>query len=132
MPLDDDAFINQLAQQVVDLEEGLRWFAGLDAGSQMRVLQKTWIFAAQAGAHEHDVDAAIVRARLKPTFTPCVLVKKGSLKVQVTKIVGLPAAEREKSFRLLLALFQIADERRRLTSCLGGCTHWWHAAIQRS
>jgi Family of unknown function (DUF5958) len=132
MPHETEILINRLAQQVVAEEEGLLWFARLDADDQRGVLQKLWTFAAQAGATANDVDAAIVRARLKRTLTPCVLLKAGPLKVQAAKVLGLPIAEREKSFRLFLALLQIADERRRSTSCINGCSHWWHAGIQRS
>jgi hypothetical protein len=59
------------------------------------------------------------------------LLKKGRLKFQVAKLLKLPHAERERSFRLLLALFQIADERRRSTACLNSCSHWWHAKKDR-
>jgi Family of unknown function (DUF5958) len=132
MPTETEIVLNRLAQQIVAEEEGLRWFAGLGVDEQKGVLQKLWMFAAQAGASVNDVDAAIQRARLKPSLTPCVLLKGGPLKVQVAKVLGLPIGEREKSFRLLLALFQVADERRRSTSCVKGCSHWWHAGIQRS
>ncbi|WP_327189671.1 DUF5958 family protein [Streptomyces xinghaiensis] len=38
----------------------------------------------------------------------------------------LPAYELTKSFRLLIALFSIADTRRRTLYCAGGCSHAWH------
>ncbi|MFE2517586.1 DUF5958 family protein, partial [Streptomyces mirabilis] len=34
--------------------------------------------------------------------------------------------ELTKSFRLLVALFSIADTRRRTLYCVGGCGHEWH------
>ncbi|MDX3531055.1 DUF5958 family protein [Streptomyces sp. ID05-39B] len=39
---------------------------------------------------------------------------------------ALPAYELTKSFRLLVALFTIADTRRRTLYCAGGCGHAWH------
>ncbi|MET9412450.1 DUF5958 family protein [Streptomyces sp. NPDC002935] len=39
---------------------------------------------------------------------------------------ALPAYELTKSFRLLVALFSIADTRRRTLHCAGGCGHEWH------
>jgi hypothetical protein len=104
----------------------------LGAPEHMAVLQKLGLFAVEAGATSSDAAAAVQRAHLKPTLTPCVLLNSGALKVQIAKVIGLPAAERGKSFRLLLALFEIADARRRSTSCVNGCAHWWHAAIQRA
>ncbi|XXX73574.1 DUF5958 family protein [Sorangium sp. So ce134] len=121
-----DDFLNRLAQGLITEEEGRLWFGGLVEGEQRDVLGKLWFFAAQAGAREGDVDNAIARAQLKPSFTPCVLLKTGRLKIQAAKVLGLPLAEYEKSFRLLSALFQIADERRRREECKDGCSHWWH------
>ncbi|WP_433931902.1 DUF5958 family protein [Sorangium cellulosum] len=118
--------LNQLAQGLVTKEEGHRWFSGLAEGEQRDVLGKLWFFAAQAGARESDVDVAIARAQLKPSFTPCALLRNGRLKIQAAKVLGLPLAEHEKSFRLLSALFQVADERRRKEECKDGCSHWWH------
>lgn len=128
MTAEQDVFLmNQLAQGLVSEDEGRRWFSQLASGEQRDVLSKLWLFAAQAGARESDVDDAIARAKLKPSFTPCVVLRNGRLKIQAAKVIDLPLAEREKSFRLLLALFQVADERRRNEECRNGCTHWWHA-----
>ncbi|WP_437814646.1 DUF5958 family protein [Sorangium sp. So ce1078] len=118
--------LNELAQGFVTNEEGRHWFSQLAEGEQRDVLGKLWFFAAQAGARESDVDVAIARAQLKPSFTPCVLLRNGPLKVQAAKVLGLPSAENEKSFRLLSAMFQVADERRRKEECKDGCSHWWH------
>ena len=41
-------------------------------------------------------------------------------------MISLPEPERDKAFRLFLALFSLADERRRKTECASGCSHWWH------
>lgn len=132
MPSDAEVFLNRLAQGIAPEDEGRRWFGRLSADERLSALRSLWMFAAQAGAVEGDVDVAIIRSALKPTFTPSTLLKNGPLKVQVAKVLNLPESEQEKSFRLLLALFTVADERRRTTTCLGGCSHWWHATIQRS
>lgn len=131
MPPESDVLLNRLGQGTVSEHEGCQWFGHLAGDEQREVLNRLWYFAAQAGAQEGDVADAIVRAKLKATFTPCVLLKNGRLKIQVAKLLDLPHAERERSFRLLLALFQIADERRRSTTCATGCSHWWHTTIQR-
>ena len=33
------------------------------------------------------------------------------------------------AMRLVLALFAIADDRRRTTRCAQGCSHWWHGEL---
>ncbi|WP_438031326.1 DUF5958 family protein [Sorangium sp. So ce233] len=132
MPPERGVILNQLARGAISEEDGRRWFVQLAGDEQREALNKLWFFAAQAGARESDVDGAITRADLEPTFTPCVLLKNGRLRIQTAKLLGLPHTEHERSFRLLLALFQIADERRRSTTCINGCSHRWHATIHRS
>ncbi|MFJ6528057.1 DUF5958 family protein [Streptomyces longwoodensis] len=39
---------------------------------------------------------------------------------------ALPGYELTESFRLLVALFSIADTHRRTLHCAGGCSHAWH------
>jgi hypothetical protein len=129
VPLQIDVYLNRLAQELDSERGGLQWFGQLADNEQREVLSRLWLFSAQAGARECDVDAAIARAKLKATFTPCVLLKGGRLKVQVAKVLNLPHVEYGKSFRLFLALFKIADERRRRTDCQNGCSHWWHAMV---
>lgn len=47
------------------------------------------------------------------------------MRVALSKVLGLPANERDKSFLLLLALFAVADQRRR-QSDFNPARHWWH------
>lgn len=73
-----------------------------------------------------DGPESIRRSGIRPTHTPAVLVTRGRLSEQLTKIISLPQAERTKAFRLLVALLAVADERRRARFCAGGCSHVWH------
>nr|WP_256259290.1 DUF5958 family protein [Streptomyces mirabilis] len=41
-------------------------------------------------------------------------------------MADLPSYDRARAFRLLVALFAIADTRRRERYCVGGCGHEWH------
>ena len=132
MPERQDIFINQAAQGVVPIEEAVVWFNERTPDDRLSILRDLLFFACQAGAWEGDVPAAIEKAHLKPTFTPCVLVSKGRLREQLGKVLSLPEHEREKSFRLLLSLLAIADARQRETRCADGCAHWWHANLQRA
>ncbi|MFE0192180.1 DUF5958 family protein [Streptomyces sp. NPDC058989] len=56
-----------------------------------------------------------------PTHTPAVMLTKWHFGMD-----RLPAYELTKAFRLLVALFSIADTRRRTLHCAGGCGHEWH------
>lgn len=124
--------LNQLAQSVGAIEGGEEWFRARDLAKQRGILRALACFAAQAGAGPSDADAAIARSGLRPGHTPAVLLRGGRLRMQVAKILALPAGEHERAFRLLLALFAIADARRRSLQCSGGCSHSWHRDLSDS
>ena len=119
--------INRLAQGLVPVEAGISWFAALAPADRQCAMQTLWLCCDQSGILPSDVDAAISLAGLKPTFTPCVMLKKAARpRLALESIIALPENEQLKSFRLLLALFAIADKRRRETRCKDGCQHEWH------
>ncbi|MFF1896216.1 DUF5958 family protein [Streptomyces sp. NPDC058206] len=81
----------------------------------------------QARVVVEDGPESIRRAGLRPTHTPAVLITRGRIEHQLGKIASLtPLDERRKAFRLLVAVFAIADGRRRERFCSDGCGHWWH------
>jgi hypothetical protein len=121
-----ELLVNQIAQGVCPAREGEEWFSALPENEQQEVLRGIANMAVQAGARRDDAEDAVRRSGLKPTVTPCVLLTKENLPVQLAKIVNLPAGEYRKAYTLLMALFQIADARRRVIQCAGGCSHWWH------
>ncbi|MGW3402826.1 DUF5958 family protein [Streptomyces zhihengii] len=49
-----------------------------------------------------------------------------TLDAGVSWFSGLPATEHVKAFRVLVAVFAVADTRRRERHCKGACTHAWH------
>jgi hypothetical protein len=99
----------------------------LSSSEKASVLRDLAYIANQAHPLAAEVEQAIGVAGLKRTFTPCVLVSKTYAPEKAFhKILSLPEAEWEKSFRLLLALLSIADARRRATRCAEGCSHEWH------
>jgi hypothetical protein len=127
MPSETELLLNRLGQGVTPVAEGIRWFSNLAPAEQLAALRTLWNFAVQASLLKEDVDVAVVRSGLKSTFTPVVLMLSGGpTKIVAAKVLNLPPAEYAKSFRLFLALFQQADERRRRTACANGCKHWWH------
>ncbi|MFJ4412803.1 DUF5958 family protein [Streptomyces sp. NPDC088925] len=118
--------LNELAQGIRPLVQGIGWFEGLADTEQFEVLRDLAGFCIQARAISDDGPESIRRAGIRPTHTPAVLVTRGRLTEQLTKIINLPQDERVKAFRLLVALLGVADERRQLRFCAGGCGHAWH------
>ena len=117
--------LNRLAQGVDPLEGGVAWFNGLSVDDRRATLRKLRVFVLQARPTIDDAELAVARSGLRPTVTPAVLLVRPNL-IGLGKIPDLPLPELERSFRLLVLLLGIADERRRMISCANGCTHWWH------
>ncbi|MER7636941.1 DUF5958 family protein [Streptomyces sp. NPDC126522] len=113
--------LNELAQGLRPVDEGVEWFEGLSEGDQRKVLHALVLFCRQACAREEDVPESIARSGIRLTHTPAVMLTKWRFGME-----ALPAYELIKSFRLLVALFSIADTRRRTLYCAGGCGHAWH------
>jgi hypothetical protein len=118
--------LNGLAQGIRPLEQGVNWFERLVGPEQFEVLRDLAGFCIQARALIEDGPESIRRAGIRPSHTPAVLITRGHLTEQLTKIINLPQDERVKAFQLLVALLGVADERRRARFCANGCDHAWH------
>jgi len=119
--------LNRIAQGLVSVPEGIAWFEALAPDEQQSVLRILAYITSQSHPLSAEVEVAIGQALLKPTLTPCVMVLKAPLpETGCQKLPALPSDEWVKSFRLMIALFSLADRRRRETSCRSGCTHEWH------
>ncbi|MER7908531.1 DUF5958 family protein [Streptomyces sp. NPDC096068] len=122
-----DVLLNELAQGLRPMPEGIEWFDGLTPEEQTWTLRFLAHHCIQARALAEDGPDSISRAGLRPTHTPAVLIARGRIDQQLGKIAGLvPLDERRKAFRLLIAVLAIADARRRERYCSDGCGHWWH------
>ena len=118
--------LNRIAQGLIPASEGIAWFEGLGSDEQQAVLRLLVLITVQAHPLKSEVEPAISQAKLKPTFTPCVMVSKAESPETGFTFGNLPPHEWTKTFRLLIALFSIADRRRRETTCRNGCSHAWH------
>ncbi|MFB6839907.1 DUF5958 family protein [Streptomyces sp. NPDC056361] len=122
-----DLMLNELAQGLRPMSQGLEWFDRLGPEAQSETLVFLRHHCIQARAVTEDGPEGVRRAGLRPTHTPAVLITRGRIDEQLGKIAGLtPPDERRKAFRLLVAVLAVADARRRDRHCSGGCTHWWH------
>ncbi|WP_128380839.1 DUF5958 family protein [Streptomyces cavernae] len=118
--------LNELAQEIRQVSEGAAWFSALVEDEQRLVLRELVQFCLQARAVEADAEEAIARSGLRPTYTPAVMLTKWRLNMS-----ALPPYDRARAFRLLVALFAIADTRRRERYCADGCGHDWHQLAAR-
>ncbi|MET7896987.1 DUF5958 family protein [Streptomyces mirabilis] len=119
--------LNELAQGLRPMAQGIAWFDELGPEEQSEALLFLRHHCVQARAVAEDGPESILRAGLRPTHTPAVLITRGRIDHQLGKIASLaPRDERRKAFRLLVAVLAIADGRRRERFCSDGCGHWWH------
>ncbi|MFH8582231.1 DUF5958 family protein [Streptomyces zaomyceticus] len=122
-----DVILNELAQGLRPMSQGIEWFSSLAPEEQSQTLRFLAHHCIQARAVAEDGTESISRAGLRPTHTPAVLITRGPIDHQLGKIASLtPIDERYKAFRLLIAVLAIADARRSEHYCSGGCGHWWH------
>lgn len=126
MNLTDEITINQIQQALISQENAKNWFLSFSIEGLQEILQRLSYMTIQAGAREEDVSLAITKSKLRATYTPCVLLRRGRLKEQMAKLLKLPSSESIKSFFLLISLLAIADARRYDKYCQDGCSHWWH------
>nr|BFE56427.1 hypothetical protein GCM10020063_009530 [Dactylosporangium thailandense] len=118
--------LNRLAQGLDPVEGGVSWFNGMAVDDRRTVLRKLGNFVSQARATVEDGRLAVIRSGVRPTVTPAVLLVRSELSASLSKLSGLPEAELERAFRLLVLTLGIADQRRRALFCADGCSHWWH------
>jgi hypothetical protein len=115
-----EVILNELAQGLRSPAEGVEWFESLSEDDRRKTLHALVLFCGQARAREQDVPESITRSGIRPTHTPAVMLTKWRFGME-----ALPAYELTKSFRLLVALFTIADTRRRTLYCAGECGQAW-------
>ena len=118
-------FLNAVSQGKASWKQAEAWF--LRASDSQREAN-LWLSQAamQASAMDTDVPGAIARSGIRPTVSAATALSAGRLKVQLGKLLSMQGKDARHAFLLLLALFAIADERRRSQLCKNGCTHWWH------
>ncbi|MFD8913758.1 DUF5958 family protein [Streptomyces sp. NPDC059575] len=125
--MERDVMLNELAQGLRPMSQGIAWFDALGPEEQSEVLLFLRHHCVQARPVAEDGPEGVRRAGLRATHTPAVLITRGRIEEQLGKIASLtPLDERRKAFRLLIAVLALADERRRERFCANGCAHWWH------
>jgi hypothetical protein len=119
--------LNRVAQDRLPFTDAVRWFESLPETEQQPWLKTIAFMCHQAHPFREEIDGAITLAALKPTLTPCVMLRSSTqIEHSVDCVATLPADERSNAFRLIFALYCVADTRRRQTDCRNGCSHAWH------
>ena len=112
MNIEDEILINKYGQGLISTDELLNRFSVYDLMNKRAYLKKLLGLIGQSKPKDEDIEPAIKESRLKPTFTPCVLLQKGVANHHLQKIAELPEVELSKAFVLLLSLFKTAYYRR--------------------
>jgi hypothetical protein len=112
MRLEEQILVNKYAQGLVDISELLNMFLSLTLNVKQSFLKNIIVLINQSKPTEEDIKPAIDESKLKSTFTPCVLLRKGIENHHLQKIAELPDSELGKALVLLLSLFKIAYLRR--------------------
>lgn len=123
---ESERIINEIAQGLIQLDEGVNWFSALDPAQQKAVLREVVSYSMQAHATVGDGREGVARSGVKPTANPAVMIVREPLPDRMAKIINLQDSENVKAFRVLVSTFAVADTRRRDTQCKGRCGHEWH------
>ncbi|MFC9227420.1 DUF5958 family protein [Streptomyces decoyicus] len=121
-----ERIINEIAQGILPLEEGVKWFSSLEQVEKKAVLHEIVRYVMQAHATTQDGREGLSLSGVKSTMTPAVLIVREPLLERMGTIINLPPAEYTNSFRVLISTFAVADTRRREVECRGACSHAWH------
>jgi hypothetical protein len=112
MKIEDEILVNKYGQGLISIEQLTKSFHLLDLSQKKLFLSDTLYLIMQSKPKEEDIQLAIEQSKLKPTYTPCIMLKKGVANYNLQKLIELPEAELEKVFVLLLSLFKIPYNRR--------------------
>ncbi|MEI5011397.1 DUF5958 family protein [Streptomyces sp. PmtA] len=121
-----ERMINEVAQELHSLEEGVEWFSAFAPEEQRSVLHEIALYLMQAHVTVEDGRKGLEKSGVKATMTPAVLIVREPILEQIGKIERLPQQEYLKAFRVLMSTFAVADTRRREIECQGACSHAWH------
>ena len=123
---DRELRINKLAQELEPVENGLSWFRENTQDERQKIMHSLDLCIFQSHPTKEDIQKGIDKSGLKETFSPCVLVLKKPFNHARKKALDMRGLDQERAFELFLNIFSVADQRRRETQCISGCSHDWH------
>lgn len=108
----DEIQINKFGQNLIFVDEIKNKFESQTTIQKRIFLNEIINLINQSKPVNDDIEIAIIESKLKQSYTPCVLIKKGVENYNLKKLAELPDNELNKSLILLLNLFKIAYNRR--------------------
>lgn len=118
--------INKIAQGIIPLAEGLEWFQSSDENTRSEIMRTLDLCIYQSHPNKDDIEKGIEKSGLKSTYSPCILIQTKPFNEVRRKVLRMSGIDQDRSFRLFVTVFSVADERRRKEQCAGGCAHDWH------
>ena len=112
MKLEEEILINKYGQGLIDNIKLLENFIILNTEKKRSFLNDMIFLIMQSKPNDSEIEIVILDSKLKPTYTPCILIKKGIVLNNLNKITALPENELNKVFLLFLSLFKIPYQRR--------------------
>lgn len=131
MNLEEQILINKYGQDLIDISQLSHIFNLLNVPEKREFLNNIHFFILQSKHIDDDIEMSINNSGLKPTFTPCVLLKKGVANYNITRIIQLPEEELDKVLLLLLSLFKVAYQRRFKLE-MNSYGKWWYSDLSDS
>lgn len=121
----DQISINKYGQGLTDVEPFKLLFSNFSIEKKRDYLEEITSLIMQSKPKDEDIELSIKESGLKPTFTPCVLLRKGIANHNLLKLINLPESELEKTLILLMSLFKIAYKRRFIEE-KNNPGKWWY------
>lgn len=112
MEIEDEILINKYGQGLIVVEQLIERFNLLYLPQKKLFLNNILYLIMQSKPKDEDIEPAIEESKLKPTYTPCVLIRKGIRNHNLQKLLELPENDLNKVLVLLMSLFRIAYKRR--------------------
>jgi hypothetical protein len=112
MKLEQELLFNQFAQGLLEDSELVLQFESLNIENKRKILREIENLITQSKCIFDDIKEAIVKSKLKPTFTPCIMIQRGLNHGNFQKIINLPENELTKVFNLFIYLFREGYNRR--------------------
>lgn len=125
LTIEDAIDINRYGQELIDLKPLLNRFSKPNPALKRNYLNDILALILQSKPKEDDIELAIEQGKLKPTYTPCVLLRKGVAYHNLKRLADLPDNEQEKTLALLMSLFKIAYQRR-FNEEKNNPDKWWY------
>lgn len=131
MNLEEQILVNKYGQGLIDVTQLSAFFNPLNVPQKRAFLDAIHNLILQSKPVDDDIEMSIMNSGLRPTFTPCVLLRKGVANHNITRIIQLPEDELDKVLLLLLSLFKVAYNRRFKLE-MNSPHKWWYSDLSNS